>query len=50
MGIGNTIGCYVKFSEATKQRKYTSYIHIYIYMDISQAILGSVIIEYQDKD
>jgi hypothetical protein len=25
MGIGNTIGQYVKASEATKQRKYTSY-------------------------
>jgi hypothetical protein len=25
MGIGNTVGQYVKTSEATKQRKYTSY-------------------------
>jgi hypothetical protein len=50
MGIGNTVGRYVKSSEATKQRKYTSYERICIYMDISKALLGSVTIEYQDED
>jgi hypothetical protein len=50
MGIGNTVGWYVKSSEATKQRKYTSYARIYVYMDISKALPGSVTIEYQDED
>jgi hypothetical protein len=36
MGIGNTVGRYVKSSEATKQRKYTSYARICVYTDISK--------------
>jgi hypothetical protein len=50
MGIGNTVGRYVKASEATKMRKYTSYSCIYIYMDISKALPGSITLEYQDND
>jgi hypothetical protein len=48
MGIGNTVGRYVKSSEATKMRKYTSYTHICIYMTISKALPGSIMLEYQD--
>jgi hypothetical protein len=44
------VGRYVKTSEATKQRKYTSYAHICVYMDISKALPGLVTIEYQDED
>jgi hypothetical protein len=50
MGIGNTVGRYVKASEATKMRKYTSYARICIYMDISKALPGSIMLEYQDDD
>jgi hypothetical protein len=50
MGIGNTVGRYVKSYEATKQRKYTSYARICVYMDISKALPGSVTLEYQDED
>jgi hypothetical protein len=50
MGIGNTIDQYVKASEATKQRKYTSYARICVYMNIAQALLGTVILEHQDED
>jgi hypothetical protein len=50
MGIGNTVGHYVKASEATRQRKYTSYARICVYMDISKALPGSVTLEYQDED
>jgi hypothetical protein len=50
MGIGNTLGQYVKASEATKQRKYTSYARICVYMNISKALPGSVTLEYQDED
>ena len=49
MGIGNTVGQYVKASEATKIRKYTSYACICIYMDISKALPGSITLEYQDE-
>jgi hypothetical protein len=35
MGIGNTLGRYVKSSEAMKQQKYTSYGRIFVYMNIS---------------
>jgi hypothetical protein len=34
MVIGNRVGRYVKSSKSTKQRKYTSYSRIYVYMDI----------------
>jgi hypothetical protein len=50
MGIGNTLGRYVKYFEATKQRKYTSYAQICIYMDILKALQGSISLEYLDDD
>jgi hypothetical protein len=50
MGIGNTLGHYVKASEATRQRKYTSYARICVYMNISKALPGAVTLEYQDED
>jgi hypothetical protein len=50
MGIWNTVRHYVKTSEATKQRKYTSYARICVYMNISKALPGSVTLEYQDED
>jgi hypothetical protein len=50
MGIGNTLGHYVKASEATRQRKYTSYARICVYMNISKAIPGAITLEYQDED
>jgi hypothetical protein len=49
-GIGNTIGVYVKSSEATKQRRYTSYTHICVYLNIAKLLLGSIVLEYQDED
>jgi hypothetical protein len=50
MGLGNTVGQYVKTSEATKIRKYTSYARICVYMDISKPLPGSITLEYQDED
>jgi hypothetical protein len=50
MGLGNTLGNYVKSSEATKQRKYTSYARICVYMNISKALPGTVTLEYQDEE
>jgi hypothetical protein len=49
-GIGNTIGIYVKSSEATKQRRYTSYARICVYLNIANALPGSITLEYQDED
>jgi hypothetical protein len=49
-GIGNTIGIYVKSSEATKQRRYTSYARICVYLNITKALPGSITLEYQDED
>jgi hypothetical protein len=42
VGIGNTIGVYVKSSEATKQRRYTSYARICVYLNISKPLPGSI--------
>jgi hypothetical protein len=49
-GIGNTIGIYVKSSEATKQRRYTSYARICVYLNIAKPLPGSIMLEYQDED
>jgi hypothetical protein len=49
-GIGNTIGIYVKSSEATKQRRYTSYARICVYLNIAKALPGSIMLEYHDED
>jgi hypothetical protein len=49
-GIGNTLGVYVKSVEAMHQRRYTSYAHICIYMNISKPLPGSLTLEYQDEE
>jgi hypothetical protein len=49
-GIRNTIGVYVKSLEATKKRRYTSYACIYVYLDISKPLPGSIALEYHDED
>jgi hypothetical protein len=49
-GIGNTIGVYVKSSEATKQRRYTSYARICVYLNISKPLPGSIALEYHDEN
>ena len=46
MGIGNTVGQYVKTSKAKNKRKYTSYAQICIYMNISKALMAEVMLEY----
>jgi hypothetical protein len=50
MGIKNIVERYIKASEATKMRKYTSYACICIYMDISKAPPGYITLEYQDDN
>jgi hypothetical protein len=50
LGIGNTLGKYVKSFEATKQKKYTSYARICVYMNISKDLPGTVTLEYQDEE
>jgi hypothetical protein len=49
-GIGNTIGIYVKSSEATKQRRYTSYARLCVYLNIAKPLPGTITLEYQDED
>jgi hypothetical protein len=49
-GIRNTLGIYVKASEETKQRRYTSYARIYVYLNISKPLPGSIDLEYQDEE
>jgi hypothetical protein len=50
VGIGNTIGAYVKSSEETKQRRYTSYARICVYLNISKPLPGSITLEYHDEE
>jgi hypothetical protein len=39
-GIDNTLGIYVKAFEETRQRRYTSYARICVYLNISNPPLG----------
>jgi hypothetical protein len=48
--IGNTIGIYVKYLEATKQRRYTSYARICVYLNIEKPLPGTIVLKYQDED
>jgi hypothetical protein len=50
LGIGNTLGKYVKSFKSTKQRKYTSYARICVYMNISKTLPDTVTLEYQDEE
>jgi hypothetical protein len=47
-GIGNTIGIYVKSSEATKQWRYTSYTRIFVHLNIAKPLPGSITLEYHN--
>jgi hypothetical protein len=47
-GIDNTIGIYVKALEATRQRRYTAYARICVYLNISKPIPGAITLDYQD--
>jgi hypothetical protein len=50
LDIGITLGKYVKSSEATIQRKYTSYARTCVYMNISKALPRTITLEYQDEE
>jgi hypothetical protein len=49
-GIDNTIGIYVKASEATRQRRYTAYARICVYLNISKPLPGAITLDYQDDE
>jgi hypothetical protein len=49
-GIGNTIDIYIKASEATKQRRYTTYARICVYLNISKPLPGAITLDYQDEE
>ena len=50
MGIGTTIGTYVKVAKATKQLHYTTYARICVYMNVSIAIPAPITLTYEDSD
>ena len=45
-GIGNTFSSFIKISDMTKQGQYTSYAHIYIYMNVSKHLSDSMCLIY----
>jgi hypothetical protein len=50
IGIGNTIGIYVKALKATRQRRYTAYAHICVYLNISKPLPDAITLDYQDDE
>jgi len=50
VGIGNTLGIYVKSSEVMCQRRYTSYARICVFMNISKVLPSSLNLEYRDEE
>ena len=50
MGIGNTIGTYVKATKSTKQMCYMAYARICVYMNVSTTIPTSITLSYEVCD
>lgn len=48
-GIGDTIGSFVKVSKSTKRGRYTSYVRICVYMNISESLPEYIELEYHDE-
>jgi hypothetical protein len=49
-GIGNTLGSFVRITEATLQGRYTSYTWICVYLNVSKALPTSICLRYRDVD
>eukprot|EP00253_Pinus_taeda_P029667 PITA_29667 len=48
--IGDKLGTFIKASEATLQKRYTSYARICVEMDVFGALHEGIWLEYRDKD
>ena len=48
--IGNTLGNFIKVSEKTRHRWYTTYSRICIYLDISHDILDRIALSWDEED
>ena len=48
--IGNLLGNFVKVSEQTRERRYTSYTRICIYLDISKDLSDGIDLTWEDED
>lgn len=48
--IGDKLGTFVKASEATLQKRYTSYARICVELDVSRALHEGVWLEYRDEE
>ena len=48
--IGNSIGEFVKVTEQTKQQRYTTFAHIYVYMDLSKDLLEEISMNWDDEE
>ena len=44
------MGNYIKTTEITKQKRYTYFARIYVYLDVSGAILESIALSYEDSE
>jgi len=49
-GIGNSIGSFVKIFDSTRQGRYTSYAHIYVYMNITESLSKFIELEYWNEE
>lgn len=48
--IGDRLGTFIKDSEATMQRRYTSCARICVEMDVSRALHEGLWLEFRDED
>jgi len=48
-GIGNTIGTFFKVAGTTKRGRYTSYVGICVYMNITEPLPEFIKLEYHDE-
>ena len=50
MGIGNSVGKFIRAAEETKNRKYISYARICVFIRLNEALPESVTLAHHDEE
>ena len=48
--IGNTLGEFIKIAEQTKIQRYTAFVCIYVYMDLSRELPEAISLNWEDEE
>ena len=48
--LGNTVGKFIKISKHIKSQRYTAYVRIYVYMDLTKELPKAIRMSWEDED